>query len=168
MLERQEVPTSAVQRKPMFRLHTQVHTIGHVRSFDHRVLIAGPSCARPVAPCASPRALHGIGTCGRCRPLRTYGAAEQPGRDETPRSRQSPAPACDGPGFSRKSAVRQCSSNDNNLAGPPAERLTTVDPSATYAAVNPSPRSSRSHRHQGPRRGPRSSGHSGVGGTPGD
>ena len=41
-------------------------------------------------------------------------------------------------------------------------------PSATYAVVNSSPRSSRSHMPRGPRRGPRSSGHTEVDGTLGD
>ncbi len=43
-----------------------------------------------------------------------------------------------------------------------------VDPEPTSAALNSPPRSGRSRKHRGPRRWPRSSGHTQVGGTQGD
>ena len=73
------------------------------------------------------------------------------------------------PGPASKSARRlpatPTRSNDRNGS---LWRTLHSDPSAKYAAVNSSPRSGRSHVHRGPRRCPRSSGHTEVGATQGD
>ena len=63
--------------------------------------------------------------------------------------------------------VRACRPTIGTSLGPTdcirRPRTGAADPEETYAAFNSAPRSGRSHIHPGPRRWPRSSGHTQVG-----